>query len=211
MLMQSPDGAPERQHPAFDWIDVLLGFFTICAGFGVASHFGWSGRPVKYGLAVALAVVIGARRALIGPPRAVAMRRGASVLGFLGAASMLFGLVIASFGVYMLSNEHETPIPEPARIDRDAIERQLSLPGLGRRCTKDGKTLTGRACMTPEERAAEAAADEKERAAEMARLEGEKKDRMSRFWTIAGVGTLLVLAGIGLDILRSRRDAVPPA
>lgn len=206
--MRAPD---QPSQPAFDWLDVLLGFATICGGFFAARKLGISddGRVFKYVMAGLLVAVIVARRVLIGPPRVVAVRGGTSALGLLSTLLMLFGLVIASFGGYLLYAEDAAAPPAPAVIDRDAIEKDLGLaPLLGKKCTREGKALSGRACMTDEERAAEAAADEKARAEELVRWEAAKKERMARLWTIAGVGAAVMLAGIGLDLLRSRRHAV---
>lgn len=196
------------QHAAFDWIDVLLGYVTVCAGFGLAAalHLPDNGRLFKYVMAIALVAVLIARRAVIGPPRVTAVGRGKTALGLLGAASLLFGLIIGTLGGYLLFDGYTTRLPEPVKIDRDAVERQLALPSF-RTCTRDGKPARGRACMTAEERAREAAEDEKTYAEERARLEAEKAGRMARYWYIAAVGTALVLLGIGLDVLRTRRDA----
>lgn len=202
------DKTASTRHAAFDWIDVLLGYVTICAGFGVAAllRLDSKGAVFKYVLAGALVAVIVARRVVIGPPRATSSRRGSSALGLLGAASLLFGLVIGTIGGSLLFDAYTTPPREPTKIDRDALERQLDHVFL-RTCMRDGKPARGRACMTEEERAREAAEDEKAYVAERDAILAERARLIARYWQIAAVGTGLVLLGIALDVLRTRRDA----
>ena len=117
---------------------------------------------------------------------------------------MLFGLVIASFGGYMLFTEWKEPVDFP-RIERAAIKTKVDLSAL-QRCVRDGKQLQGRDCRTPEDDARDAAADEQLHSEMVAQLESDKRSRMSRQAMTGGVGVVLVALGIALDIWRSRRD-----
>ena len=208
--MQRDERAP-KTHGVLDWIDVVLAYGTLCMSFGVAAalHVAGDGRIFKLLTALAVLAALIARRALIGPPRASTVQRGKTAMGLLGAASLIVGLILGTIGGAMVFDASTTPLPEPAKIDHDAIEREVGLPlgALGRTCTQGGKPARGRACMTAAERAEEATRDEAIYAEQRARDAAERSRQLGVAWKIAGVGTLLVLLGIGLDVLRTRRDA----
>ncbi len=201
-----PGQPPPRRPVAVDALDVILGYATLCAGFAISAALGVSSsaRPLKYVLAVALVAALGARRAVLGPPRAATVQSRTSALGILGAACLLVGLILGSFGGYLLFQAYTTRAGEPERIDRDAIEQELGL-GSFRTCTRDGEPAHGRACMTEEERAQEAREDAATYAAERARLAAEEAAHRTRYWQLTGVGTGLVVLGAWLDLRRGRR------
>jgi len=195
-----------------DWIDVLIGYGLLAAALIVTATFGWSldSRIAKGLMATLLIAGYIARRVVLGPPAEVAVS-GPSALGVVGLSCLLAGLIFATFTGTLLYDDYTKPLPAPTKIDHDAMDRHLALPGVGRTCTIEGRPARGRACMTAEDRAKEVAEDAALAAEELRGYEHAHAELTARHWRLFGIASLFVIVGIALDVWRVRRTRGSPA